>query len=210
MPFRPRRSPRMSLRSSMAQRAGRSSMGTKMTCAHCRTPLQKGQTAYQRKGLPQLFCSSSCLTTFSKKPLGKKTCTFCKKYVRVLGCGAGQGLGWELWVRQIVLAKIKQNESGRVRETQSIWLCGHQSDEGWKAAEKKVVLNEYSNLFFPLGRSGTPRTRLWRKLVQEAPFMSSARLSVCLCTKPSSSAQSPSLGILLMPLAAAYARRLER
>uniref|UniRef100_G3U0H1 Zinc finger MYM-type containing 3 n=1 Tax=Loxodonta africana TaxID=9785 RepID=G3U0H1_LOXAF len=53
----------------------------KMTCAHCRTPLQKGQTAYQRKGLPQLFCSSSCLTTFSKKPSGKKTCTFCKKEI---------------------------------------------------------------------------------------------------------------------------------
>ncbi|XP_049975567.1 zinc finger MYM-type protein 3 isoform X3 [Alexandromys fortis] len=81
VPFRPRRSPRMSLRSSMAQRAGRSSMGTKMSCAHCRTPLQKGQTAYQRKGLPQLFCSSSCLTTFSKKPLGRKTCTFCKKEI---------------------------------------------------------------------------------------------------------------------------------
>ncbi|OWJ99288.1 ZMYM3 [Cervus elaphus hippelaphus] len=81
VPFRPRRSPRMSLRSSVAQRAGRSSVGTKMTCAHCRTPLQKGQTAYQRKGLPQLFCSSSCLTTFSKKPSGKKTCTFCKKEI---------------------------------------------------------------------------------------------------------------------------------
>ncbi|XP_008853803.1 zinc finger MYM-type protein 3 isoform X5 [Nannospalax galili] len=81
VPFRPRRSPRMSLRSSVAQRAGRSSMGTKMSCAHCRTPLQKGQTAYQRKGLPQLFCSSSCLTTFSKKPLGRKTCTFCKKEI---------------------------------------------------------------------------------------------------------------------------------
>ncbi|VFV43464.1 zinc finger mym-type protein 3 isoform [Lynx pardinus] len=81
VPFRPRRSPRMSLRSSVAQRAGRSAVGTKMTCAHCRTPLQKGQTAYQRKGLPQLFCSSSCLTTFSKKPSGKKTCTFCKKEI---------------------------------------------------------------------------------------------------------------------------------
>lgn len=86
VPFRPRRSPRMSLRSSVAQRAGRSAVGTKMTCAHCRTPLQKGQTAYQRKGLPQLFCSSSCLTTFSKKPSGKKTCTFCKKYA-----GASRG-----------------------------------------------------------------------------------------------------------------------
>lgn len=52
---------------------------TKMSCAQCRTPLQKGQTAYQRKGLPQLFCSSVCLTTFSKKPLCKKICTFCKK-----------------------------------------------------------------------------------------------------------------------------------
>ncbi|KAM4020740.1 zinc finger MYM-type protein 3 isoform 3-T7 [Anomaloglossus baeobatrachus] len=55
---------------------------TKMSCAHCRTPLQKGQTAYQRKGLPQLFCSSTCLTTFSKKPLCKKICTFCKKDIR--------------------------------------------------------------------------------------------------------------------------------
>ena len=87
VPFRPRRSPRMSLRSSVAQRAGRSAVGAKMTCAHCRTPLQKGQTAYQRKGLPQLFCSSSCLTTFSKKPSGKKTCTFCKKYVKAPGVG---------------------------------------------------------------------------------------------------------------------------
>ncbi|XP_069065309.1 zinc finger MYM-type protein 3 isoform X2 [Pleurodeles waltl] len=54
---------------------------TKMTCANCRAALQKGQTAYQRKGLPQLFCSSSCLTAFSRKPLCKKTCTFCKKEI---------------------------------------------------------------------------------------------------------------------------------
>ncbi|XP_065585397.1 zinc finger MYM-type protein 3 isoform X2 [Cyrtonyx montezumae] len=77
VPFRTRRSTRMSLRTQIAQRAARSV--TKMTCANCRTPLQKGQTAYQRKGLPQLFCSSSCLTTFSKRPHGKKICTFCKK-----------------------------------------------------------------------------------------------------------------------------------
>ncbi|KAM6253668.1 zinc finger MYM-type protein 3 isoform 2-T6 [Porphyrio hochstetteri] len=80
VPFRTRRSTRMSLRTHMAQRAARSTV-TKMTCANCRTPLQKGQTAYQRKGLPQLFCSSSCLTTFSKKPPGKKICTFCKKEI---------------------------------------------------------------------------------------------------------------------------------
>uniref|UniRef100_A0A8C3CYP1 Zinc finger MYM-type containing 3 n=1 Tax=Cairina moschata TaxID=8855 RepID=A0A8C3CYP1_CAIMO len=80
VPFRTRRSTRMSLRTQMAQRAARSTV-TKMTCANCRTPLQKGQTAYQRKGLPQLFCSSSCLTTFSKRPPGKKICTFCKKEI---------------------------------------------------------------------------------------------------------------------------------
>uniref|UniRef100_A0A8C2TM79 Zinc finger MYM-type containing 3 n=1 Tax=Coturnix japonica TaxID=93934 RepID=A0A8C2TM79_COTJA len=79
VPFRTRRSTRMSLRTQVAQRAARSV--AKMTCANCRTPLQKGQTAYQRKGLPQLFCSSSCLTTFSKRPHGKKICTFCKKEI---------------------------------------------------------------------------------------------------------------------------------
>uniref|UniRef100_A0A8D0B8B6 Zinc finger MYM-type containing 3 n=1 Tax=Salvator merianae TaxID=96440 RepID=A0A8D0B8B6_SALMN len=75
-----RRTTRMSLRNQMSQRAARSTV-TKMACANCRTPLQKGQTAYQRKGLPQLFCSSSCLTTFSKRPLSKKNCTFCKKEI---------------------------------------------------------------------------------------------------------------------------------
>ncbi|XP_052529591.1 zinc finger MYM-type protein 3 isoform X2 [Tympanuchus pallidicinctus] len=79
VPFRTRRSTRMSLRAQTAQRAARSV--AKMTCANCRTPLQKGQTAYQRKGLPQLFCSSSCLTTFSRRPHGKKICTFCKKEI---------------------------------------------------------------------------------------------------------------------------------
>lgn len=80
VPHRTRRTTRLSLRNQAAQRAARSTV-TKMTCANCRTPLQKGQTAYQRKGLPQLFCSSSCLTTFSKRPLSKKCCTFCKKWV---------------------------------------------------------------------------------------------------------------------------------
>ncbi|XP_063793212.1 zinc finger MYM-type protein 3 isoform X2 [Pseudophryne corroboree] len=82
VPFRSKRPPtRMSLRNQLPPRPPKPTL-TKMTCAHCRTPLQKGQTAYQRKGLPQLFCSSSCLTTFSKKPLCKKICTFCKKDIR--------------------------------------------------------------------------------------------------------------------------------
>ncbi|XP_063288829.1 zinc finger MYM-type protein 3 isoform X5 [Pelobates fuscus] len=81
VPFRTRRPTRMSLRNPIPPRPAKPTL-TKMSCANCRTPLQKGQTAYQRKGLPQLFCSSACLTTFSKKPLGKKICTFCKKDIR--------------------------------------------------------------------------------------------------------------------------------
>ncbi|XP_060126016.1 zinc finger MYM-type protein 3 [Zootoca vivipara] len=80
VPHRPRRTTRLSLRNQAARRAARSTVA-KMSCANCWTPLQKGQTAYQRKGLPQLFCSSSCLTTFSKRPLSKKSCTFCKKEI---------------------------------------------------------------------------------------------------------------------------------
>ncbi|KAG8448282.1 hypothetical protein GDO86_015395 [Hymenochirus boettgeri] len=81
VPFRSRRPTRMSVRNQVPPRPPKPTL-TRMTCANCRTPLQKGQTAYQRKGLPQLFCSSACLTTFSKKPLCKKMCTFCKKDIR--------------------------------------------------------------------------------------------------------------------------------
>uniref|UniRef100_H2Q791 Zinc finger MYM-type containing 5 n=1 Tax=Pan troglodytes TaxID=9598 RepID=H2Q791_PANTR len=39
----------------------------KITCANCKKPLQKGQTAYQRKGSAHLFCSTTCLSSFSHK-----------------------------------------------------------------------------------------------------------------------------------------------
>uniref|UniRef100_A0A096M4J9 Zinc finger MYM-type containing 2 n=1 Tax=Poecilia formosa TaxID=48698 RepID=A0A096M4J9_POEFO len=51
----------------------------KVTCANCKKPLKKGQTAYQRKGSSHLFCSTTCLSAFSHKPAPKKTCTMCKK-----------------------------------------------------------------------------------------------------------------------------------
>uniref|UniRef100_A0A8C1SWQ3 Zinc finger, MYM-type 2 n=1 Tax=Cyprinus carpio TaxID=7962 RepID=A0A8C1SWQ3_CYPCA len=51
----------------------------KVTCANCKKPLKKGQTAYQRKGSSHLFCSTSCLSAFSHKPAPKKSCTMCKK-----------------------------------------------------------------------------------------------------------------------------------
>ncbi|KAL4691010.1 hypothetical protein H8959_013971, partial [Pygathrix nigripes] len=52
----------------------------KVTCANCKKPLQKGQTAYQRKGSAHLFCSTTCLSSFSHKPAPKKLCVMCKKW----------------------------------------------------------------------------------------------------------------------------------
>ncbi|XP_018602130.1 zinc finger MYM-type protein 3-like isoform X3 [Scleropages formosus] len=51
---------------------------SKMHCANCHVPLTKGQTAYQRRGMPQLFCTSTCLSTYAKRPPKKKPCVFCK------------------------------------------------------------------------------------------------------------------------------------
>ncbi|XP_048388342.2 zinc finger MYM-type protein 2 [Stegostoma tigrinum] len=65
--------------SSGLQQQGKSSM--KVICAHCKKPLQKGQTAYQRKGSSYLFCSTTCLSSFSHKPAPKKLCTTCKKEI---------------------------------------------------------------------------------------------------------------------------------
>ncbi|XP_045080282.1 zinc finger MYM-type protein 3-like isoform X3 [Coregonus clupeaformis] len=52
---------------------------TRVLCANCSGMLQSGQTAYQRRGQPQLFCSSTCLNSFGKKAPKKKPCAFCKR-----------------------------------------------------------------------------------------------------------------------------------
>ncbi|XP_021519503.1 zinc finger MYM-type protein 5 [Meriones unguiculatus] len=51
----------------------------KITCANCKNPLQKGQTAYQRKGSAHLFCSTTCLSSFSHKRTRKTRNITCKK-----------------------------------------------------------------------------------------------------------------------------------
>uniref|UniRef100_A0A8C2V3G1 TRASH domain-containing protein n=2 Tax=Chinchilla lanigera TaxID=34839 RepID=A0A8C2V3G1_CHILA len=51
----------------------------KITCANCKNPLQKGQTAYQRKGSAHLFCSTTCLSSFSHKRTRKTRNVICKK-----------------------------------------------------------------------------------------------------------------------------------
>ncbi|NWI97604.1 ZMYM2 protein, partial [Pitta sordida] len=56
----------------------------KVTCAHCKKPLQKGQTAYQRKGSAHLFCSTTCLSSFSHKPAPKKLCVMCRKDITTM------------------------------------------------------------------------------------------------------------------------------
>ncbi|XP_008567312.1 PREDICTED: zinc finger MYM-type protein 5 isoform X2 [Galeopterus variegatus] len=52
----------------------------KITCANCKKPLQKGQTAYQRKGSAHLFCSTTCLSSFSHKHTPKTPRVMCKKF----------------------------------------------------------------------------------------------------------------------------------
>ncbi|XP_051892341.1 zinc finger MYM-type protein 4-like isoform X2 [Pristis pectinata] len=61
-------------------------VSVRVTCSGCKKILQKGQTAYQRKGSTQLFCSTLCLTGFSaptSRPLppAKKYCYLCSKEI---------------------------------------------------------------------------------------------------------------------------------
>ncbi|KAK2504260.1 hypothetical protein MC885_008749 [Smutsia gigantea] len=57
----------------------------RVSCSGCKKILQKGQTAYQRKGSTQLFCSTLCLTGYTvpparpPPPTTKKTCSSCSK-----------------------------------------------------------------------------------------------------------------------------------
>uniref|UniRef100_A0A4X2K6W9 Zinc finger MYM-type containing 4 n=1 Tax=Vombatus ursinus TaxID=29139 RepID=A0A4X2K6W9_VOMUR len=60
------------------------STAVRVSCSGCKKILQKGQTAYQRKGSTQLFCSTLCLTGYtvpSTRPPAptKKTCSSCSK-----------------------------------------------------------------------------------------------------------------------------------
>ncbi|XP_042566525.1 zinc finger MYM-type protein 4 isoform X3 [Clupea harengus] len=55
-----------------------------VVCSGCQKVLLKGQTAYQRKGSPQLYCSTSCLTGSTGTVLRattKRTCHFCLKVI---------------------------------------------------------------------------------------------------------------------------------
>ncbi|KAG8588457.1 hypothetical protein GDO81_005984 [Engystomops pustulosus] len=59
----------------------------RVSCSGCKKILQKGQTAYQRKGSTQLFCSTLCLTGYTVPPsprpvpAAKRTCSSCSKFI---------------------------------------------------------------------------------------------------------------------------------
>ena len=57
----------------------------RVSCSGCKKILQKGQTAYQRKGSTELFCSTPCITEYissgSSPALPKRTCSNCSKYI---------------------------------------------------------------------------------------------------------------------------------
>ncbi|MCI4395437.1 hypothetical protein PGIGA_G00180420 [Pangasianodon gigas] len=55
-----------------------------VVCSGCKKILLKGQTAFQRKGSPQLYCSPRCLCSSASTesvplPSSKKTCHYCLK-----------------------------------------------------------------------------------------------------------------------------------
>ncbi|KAM8976838.1 zinc finger MYM-type protein 4 isoform 2-T2 [Pelodytes ibericus] len=58
----------------------------RVSCSGCKKTLQKGQTAYQRKGSTQLFCSTLCLTGYTVPPArptppAKRICSSCSRYI---------------------------------------------------------------------------------------------------------------------------------
>ncbi|KAM3597055.1 uncharacterized protein V6R79_025494 [Siganus canaliculatus] len=53
-----------------------------MSCFNCKKSLIKGQTAFQRKGWPALFCSTACLTSSLPSAKGSsKICYNCQKLI---------------------------------------------------------------------------------------------------------------------------------
>ncbi|XP_062866416.1 zinc finger MYM-type protein 4 [Trichomycterus rosablanca] len=53
-----------------------------VACSGCKKVLLKGQTAFQRKGCSQLFCSPRCLcTSTSTEQAQKKSCYYCHKEI---------------------------------------------------------------------------------------------------------------------------------
>ncbi|XP_056438115.1 zinc finger MYM-type protein 4-like [Gadus chalcogrammus] len=51
-----------------------------VVCSLCKTFMIKGQTAYQKKGSPELYCSPACLSAKPQEPAGKM-CHHCSKAV---------------------------------------------------------------------------------------------------------------------------------
>ncbi|XP_019905867.2 zinc finger MYM-type protein 4 isoform X2 [Esox lucius] len=65
-------------------------MAMRVACSACKKVLLKGQTAYQRKGSSDLFCSTTCLTSYSppqpvvkivSSSTAKKSCHYCLKEI---------------------------------------------------------------------------------------------------------------------------------
>ncbi|KAM6216988.1 zinc finger MYM-type protein 1 [Rhynchocyon petersi] len=70
---------------SVASSSKVSTTPVQVSCSGCKKILQKGQTAYQRKGSAQLFCSTVCITGYISSATGpappKKTCSNCSKNI---------------------------------------------------------------------------------------------------------------------------------
>ncbi|XP_024151010.1 zinc finger MYM-type protein 4 isoform X1 [Oryzias melastigma] len=99
-----------------------------MFCSHCGKHLVKGQTAFQRKGSPALFCSTLCLETFMPNGKGaSKVCNTCQKVIKrpqdVIMSPDGKGT-MQSFCSQSCLSTFKTRKSSGTSQTpQNQFLC---------------------------------------------------------------------------------------
>ncbi|KAJ7990941.1 hypothetical protein DPEC_G00292100 [Dallia pectoralis] len=66
---------------SQAPSSSNTANAVRVSCSGCSKVLLRGQTAFQRKGSTQLFCSTVCLTGFTLPPAKPRTCYQCLKEI---------------------------------------------------------------------------------------------------------------------------------
>ncbi|XP_010891209.3 zinc finger MYM-type protein 4 isoform X2 [Esox lucius] len=66
---------------SQAPSSSNTANAVRVSCSGCSKILLRGQTAFQRKGSTQLFCSTVCLTGFTLPPVKLRTCYQCLKEI---------------------------------------------------------------------------------------------------------------------------------
>ncbi|XP_007954713.1 zinc finger MYM-type protein 5 [Orycteropus afer afer] len=125
----------------------------KITCANCKKPLRKGQTAYQRKGSPHLFCSTTCLSSFSRKRAPKKRSAMCKKDAptekgTVVAQVDSSKSSQEFYSTSLSLCEDKQNLRKRVLDKSRCTVCNKLTEIRHEVGINNVIHKLCSNHCF--------------------------------------------------------------